>query len=62
MKQKLTFEKFRQSTKTLDKTIRQETAKHDNFRKHFELLLLKRKNYLLQNGIETEHDRLGVCK
>ena len=58
----MTFAKFRQSTKQLDKTIRKETAKHDNFRKHFELLLLRRKNYLLQNGIETEHDRLGVCK
>ena len=62
MNKKLTFEKFRLKPKELDKVIKKETEKHDNFRKHFEWLLLKRKNELLKNGIETQNDRLGVFK
>ena len=62
MNKKLTFEKFRLKPKELNKVIKKETEKHDNFRKHFEWLLLKRKNELLKNGIETQNDRLGVFK
>jgi hypothetical protein len=62
MKEKLTFEKFRLNARELNKVIKKETEKHDEYKKHFEWLLLKRKNELLKNGIENQNDRLGVFK
>ena len=62
MKQKLTFEKFRLNARELNKAVKKETEKHDEYKKHFEWLLLKRKNELLKNGIEIQNDRLGVFK
>ena len=62
MIQKLTFEKFRLKPRELYKVIKNEKEKHDVYQKHFEWLLLKRKNELLKNGIENQNDRLGVFK
>ena len=62
MKEKLTFVKFRLKPRELNKAVKKETEKHDEYKKHFEWLLLKRKNELLNNGIEIQNDRLGVFK